>query len=181
MHFAINYLIDELNSGTLKSNINFEFGAQTGSLRSCSAMLSGRMLIIGGLSSTDYTNQISEVVGCSLKRIGSMPTATQYPACNTFNTPTPKVWICFYSLNIKGCKRFVSKLLFHVRNLFRRKFRRKFGRRRTNGDSRTLFDVAGSLRRIAICTRRLAREQGSGAFHGFVEVFGSISLRKRIH
>ena len=107
-----------LSLGSLNTHINFEFGAQTGSYRSCSAMLAGRMLIIGGSSRKDFTNQISEVVGCSLKRIGTMPNETHFPACNTFNTPTPKVWICFYELNTKGCKRFVSKLLFQVRNLF---------------------------------------------------------------
>ena len=66
-------------------------------------MLNGRMLIIGGASNFDFTDQISEIVGCSLTRIGTLPEIAQWPACNTFNQ---KVWICFYKENKQGCKRY---------------------------------------------------------------------------
>ena len=101
----------------MNKNVNFRYDDKTGSDRSCSAMLAGRMILIGGRSYKD-TDQISQVIGCSLKRIGTMPTKTNRPACNTFDSPTPRIWICFYALNKKGCKRFVSKLLFQVHNLF---------------------------------------------------------------
>ena len=68
------------------------------------------MMIIGGYSSP-YNDQISEVSECSLSRIGTLPSAAVYPACNTFRMGNPrseKIWICFYGEKEGGCKRFSS-------------------------------------------------------------------------
>merc|ERR1712227_100329 len=80
--------------------INFDYGRRTGSLYSCSAVLSGKMMIFGGDKKKPFGNQISQVEGCSLQRIGSFATPVMDSACNTFGD---KVWICFYEENVRGC------------------------------------------------------------------------------
>ena len=77
----------------------------TGSWGSCSALFKGKMMLFGGEYSEDYNDQISEVQGCKLQRIGQFPSFVDYPACNTFAMPDERVWICFNTENKNGCKR----------------------------------------------------------------------------
>ena len=94
----------------MNSDINFEFGEGTGSYRSCSAVLNGKMMIFGGHPSYDYKDQISQVIGCRLERIGKFPESVRIPACNTFgSSPNQRVWICFNEENKSKCKRFHSQ------------------------------------------------------------------------
>ena len=86
----------------------FEYGANTGSYSSCSALLSGKMMIFGGAVDYNFSDQISEVSGCRLTRIGSLPHRVVSPACNIYSMPDERVWICFfYRLlsNGSGCLR----------------------------------------------------------------------------
>jgi len=93
--------------GEVNSEINFEFGEGTGSENSCSAVLEGKMMIFGGPSSSryDYGDQISQVIGCRLERVGQFPGSVNAPACNTFgSSPNQRVWICFNKENFSECK-----------------------------------------------------------------------------
>ncbi len=68
------------------------------------------MLIFGGDKEKPFGNQISQVKGCGLQRIGSFSTPVMDSACNTFGD---KVWICFYEENVRGCVRFNNHELFN--------------------------------------------------------------------
>ena len=85
--------------------VNLEFGQKTGSAFSCSALLNGKMLILGGYDNRGRTDQITEVKDCSLERIGTFPEPVRDPACNTFAMPGESVWICFTQESRSSCRR----------------------------------------------------------------------------
>ena len=83
-------------SDSIRRLDNFVFDEQTGASYSCSALLNGRMLIIGG--DEDFTSQISEVKNCKLQKTGHrMPTKFYNPACNSFmdENQSQYVLLCF--------------------------------------------------------------------------------------
>ena len=85
------------DSGAVAEVNQFKFEQGTGSFRSCSAVINGRMLIFGGLIGYTYdVKQISEVKSCSITRIGDLPMDFYYGACNTFTSSgTEEVLLCF--------------------------------------------------------------------------------------
>lgn len=92
----------------LTSLSQFVFDENTGAKYSCSAMVGGEMMIFGGSSSAGYTNQISIVQSCRLKRVGTLPMQTfNYGACNTFkeNNGMEKTLLCFDSSGRRSCHR----------------------------------------------------------------------------
>ena len=89
------------------TKVNFFIAPDTGIYRSCSAVFRGRMLILGGWLAP-YDNQISEIMGSSLLRIGTFPTSVYTPACNTLSDNDPMVWICFNDETKNGCKTLVK-------------------------------------------------------------------------
>lgn len=85
----------------------FEFGDKTGSYRSCSATMNGRMMIFGGYRNTPYINQISEVKSCQLKRVGDLPIDFDAGTCNTFrgSLGMEAVLLCFSTSDKSACMR----------------------------------------------------------------------------
>jgi len=90
--YVLLYVLDEL------SNVDgFTFGENTGVQYSCSAVISGMMMVFGGSNGYPYKNQISVVESCQLRRIGQLPIDFESGACNTFlsNDQKDEILLCF--------------------------------------------------------------------------------------
>ena len=75
-------------------------GPNTGAHGSCSAMLNGELFVFGVF-------QISKIIDCELKRIGSLPIYSfSKGACGTFLFDgAERVMLCFHANDKKGCFR----------------------------------------------------------------------------
>ena len=86
---------------------SFHLDSETGSHGfTCSTLLNGRMLIIGGKHGSSFTRQISKVTDCGLSKTEhQMPEDSQSPACNTFidGSGGEFVLICFAEGYQTGC------------------------------------------------------------------------------
>lgn len=87
--------------GNIYNTESFEFGFITGASKSCSLMLSGRMLIFGGTG--EYINQISEIANCGITRTGNLPMTFEFGACNTFTDIADYALLCFSGRNSRDC------------------------------------------------------------------------------
>ena len=81
------YVIDF--DGNVNPNSVFEIGEDVTISYGCPATLKGEFWYFGSAT------RVSKIVGCRLVKQGSMPITANYPSCNTFLQPTPKVLICF--------------------------------------------------------------------------------------
>ena len=102
---------------------DFRFGDRTGSYRSCSTTLDGKVYIFGGITyMTDYSDQISVVEHCGLTRVGTLPTKFENGACNSFQKSNGEshILLCFgYDEKFHGlsdCHRYFK---FHKNNNFK--------------------------------------------------------------
>ena len=64
-------------------------------------------MIFGGART--YISQISEVTGCSLRRVGDLPIDFRLGGCNTFNSASfaesEEILLCFSFSSQKECHR----------------------------------------------------------------------------
>ena len=88
--------------GFLAYPTEFQFGDGSGSFGSCSFILNGNMMIVGGDDIYDFSNQISIVEDCGLRRIGDMPADFAYGACTALETDA---LLCFSWNDMDGCYR----------------------------------------------------------------------------
>ena len=106
MEFLIKILIKfTLNQGNVNYDLNFEYEDSALAYCGCGATLKGEFWYFGSAQRVRYFQirisagfhiiQLSKIVGCKLTRQGSLPFTANYPSCNTFLHPTPKVLICF--------------------------------------------------------------------------------------
>jgi len=86
----------------------FTFEFETGTLRSCSAILHGQMFIFGG-DRPPFNDQISVVEDCHLMRLGTLPMAFDIGSCNTYQTSYGKneMLLCFGDSAPTSCHRFL--------------------------------------------------------------------------
>ena len=96
-----------INWGNVNDDLNFEYEDSTLAYCGCGATLKGEFWYFGSAQRARYFHsnffrhlcfhilQLSKIVGCKLTRQGSLPFTANYPSCNTFLHPTPKVLICF--------------------------------------------------------------------------------------
>ena len=94
--------------GQLKNVTQFSFDDESGSYRSCSTTINGKMMIFGGDSGTPSYNQISILESCGLRRIGDLPMNLRSGACNTFINSQGKDYalLCFgYNYGMNECHR----------------------------------------------------------------------------
>jgi len=103
--------------GHLSKVDSFHFGDKTGSSRSCSTIVEGKMAIFGGDSSYDYSDQISFVENCGLTRFGTLPMKFAYGSCNTYQTSNgeSQTLVCFGHLGKSSCHRYFK---FHKNSNF---------------------------------------------------------------
>ena len=93
--------------GELSEVFHFQFEPTTGSDWSCSAVINGLMMIFGGDEDFPYSNQISIVESCTLRRLGSLPMDFEFGACNTFQNPVgvEETLLCFSTFGQAACHR----------------------------------------------------------------------------
>ena len=98
-------------------SVNFDFEIRTNAYAGCSAVLNGALLLFGGnpeqnqvsiihllfIGNLKHAFKVSEVSGCSLKRIGILPFDFYYGSCNTFAFPNEKVLLCFDLNHSQSC------------------------------------------------------------------------------
>ena len=102
------YLIDLY--GEMHDPQNFVFDEGTGSYFSCSVVLNGQMLILGGQMFESMQSQISTVESsfssCRLHLLGTLPVPFQGGACNTFQFgDKEEALLCFRSGGFQECHR----------------------------------------------------------------------------
>ena len=85
----------------------FQMDDNTGAEWSCSFMLNGRMMIVGGDSMGRHSDQLSVVESCSLHRVGTLPMEFELGGCNTFQAPSgqEEALLCFGLDGMEDCHR----------------------------------------------------------------------------
>ena len=79
-------------------DFDFDFGEETEVFDSCSVTYRGDLYIFGGY---DQWNQISKVMDCSLKRVGSLSFNFYHGGCAAVNEE--RSYLCFSSNDMKQC------------------------------------------------------------------------------
>ena len=78
-------------------DFDFSFGPKTKVSNSCSITYRGNFYVFGGSSK----RQISKVIDCSLKRVGTLSFNFEYGACTTVNEDV--IYLCFDKDHTKQC------------------------------------------------------------------------------
>ena len=92
------FLLDMTGGFTKLCSFSFNFDTEVAD--SCSLVFQGKMYVFGGSLSSGKTNQISQVSGCKLIRIGTLNFNLNSGACTV--TQTSKIMVCFDFTNGEG-------------------------------------------------------------------------------
>jgi len=100
------------------TEVEFSFSDQTGAYGSCSTVINGKSIILGGDNDHSFKNQISLVKDCRLTRIGSLPFTFNFGACNTFQNSDgiSRALLCFGYDGRSNCHRFLKCLKYYFPN-----------------------------------------------------------------
>ena len=97
-HKKYPHLVSQEGGAT--TGFKFEYGENTGAAVSCAITWRNQFYIFGG----EFTdNQVSQVVDCKLKRIGSLTFSHVYGKCANLSDRT--IYLCFGDKNTNQCRK----------------------------------------------------------------------------
>ena len=96
--FEINRPIITDATGSVNTNFLFLYGEGTEAWKSCSISWKNEFYIFGG---RNERRQISKIIGCELKRVGTLSFDLLRGACSTF--AEQQVFLCFDEDNSDAC------------------------------------------------------------------------------